>query len=86
MARAISMRHTIVPSGERDDFRSRAGRSRAHYAKTGCHYWLFEESALPGAYVEFFEAADPDTLINAHRGAPDPLLDSARLYVEVDLS
>ena len=55
MARAITMRHTIVPSAERDDFRTRAERSLAHYSRAGCHYWLFEETALPGAYVEFVE-------------------------------
>lgn len=85
MARAISMRHTVVPSKERDEFRARARRAQSHYAGQGCHYWLFEEKSLPGAYVEFFEANDRDALLRAHRDAPQPVLDSARMYVEVEL-
>jgi hypothetical protein len=86
VARAISMRHTVVPSSERGEFRDRARRSLSHYAGQGCHYWLFEESSLPGAYLEFFEANDRDTLLRAHRDAPHPVLDSARMYVEVELT
>ena len=86
MPRAISMRHTVVPSSERDGFRARARRSSSHYASKGCHYWLFEEQSLPGAYVEFFESSDRDTLVRAHRDAPEPVLESARLYVEVELT
>jgi hypothetical protein len=80
------MRHTIVPSAEREQFRTRARQALAHYSQAGCHYWLFEESTLPGAYVEFFEASDSGTLTRAHRTAPAPILDSARMYVEVELS
>jgi hypothetical protein len=47
---------------------------------------LFEEGSLPGAYVEFFEADAPDKLQRAHRDAPTPIIESARMYVEVDLS
>jgi hypothetical protein len=86
VARAISMRHTIVPSRDKGAFRERASRIRAHYTSAGCHYWLFEEGSLPGAYVEFFEASDPDTLSRAHRGSPDPIIETARMYVEVELS
>jgi hypothetical protein len=86
VARAISMRHTIVPPPDREAFRVKARRAQAHYADAGCHYWLFEEVSMAGAYVEFFEAHDPDTLQRAHRGAPDPRTESARMYVEQDLS
>jgi len=84
--RAISMRHTVVPAGERKEFHERARRARAHYSGKGCHYWLFEEATLPGAYVEYFEANDRDTLLRAHRDAPRPVLESARMYVEVELT
>ena len=80
------MRHTSVPAGQRAEFREDARRSRAHYTGRGCNYWLFEESQLPGAYVEFFEAKDRDTLVRAHGDAPKPVLESARLYVEVELT
>jgi hypothetical protein len=80
------MRQTIVPSGERDEFRERARRSQTHYVGKGCQYWLFEEASLPGAYVEFFEGNDRETLLRAHRDAPQPVLESARMYIEVELS
>ena len=86
MPRAISMRHTIVPSGDRDAFRLRAGETRAHYVGAGCRYWLYEEDVLPGAYVEFYEAADKATLAKAHQARPDQAHPGARLYVEVELS
>jgi len=86
VARAITMRHTIVPVGSRDEFREQAVRARSHYAAAGCHYWLFEEASLPGAYVEFFESDDPEKLQRAHGSAPDPISESARMYLEVQLS
>jgi hypothetical protein len=84
--RAISMRQTVVPAGDRDEFLARAGRSRAHYTGRGCQYWIFEEATLPGAYVEFFEAKDRHALLEAHGDAPQPILESARMYVEVELT
>jgi hypothetical protein len=84
--RAISMRQTVVPTGDRDEFLERAGRARTHYSGRGCQYWLFEEATLPGAYVEFFEASDRNTLLAAHSDAPQPILESARMYVEVELT
>lgn len=81
--RALSVRHTVVPSDARDDFRTRAREARAHYVGAGCRYWVYEEDALPGAYVEFFEASDKETLVRAHHGTSQP---PSRLYVEVDLT
>ena len=86
MARAISFRHTVVPLGDKKEFRERARAAYQYYSGLGCEYVLFEEASLPGAYVEFFEAKDRETLLRAHRGAPDPVRDSARMYVEVELT
>ena len=86
MARAVSMRHTVVPAGEKAEFHERARRAKSHYEGRGCHYWLFEEASLPGAFVEFFESKDPDTLVRAHGDAPVRVPESARLYTEVELS
>ena len=86
MPRAISMRQTVVPAADRDEFLERASRSRAQYSGRGCRYWLFEEATLPGAYVEFFEATDRPTLLAAHSDAPQSIPDSARMYVEVELT
>jgi hypothetical protein len=82
----MSMRHTVVPLADRKAFRERARLAQQHYSGSGCQYWLFEEASLPGAYVEFFEGKDRETLLRAHRGAPNPVRESARLYVEVELS
>ena len=86
MPRAVSMRHTMVPSADRDAFRDRARESRAHYAGAGCRYWLYEEDRLLGAYVEFFEASDQDTLVRAHRTAQGVPQQAARVFLEVELS
>ena len=77
------MRHTVVPSAEREAFRGRARSMRAHYKSAGCNYWLFEESDLPGAYLEFFEAPDQQSLERAHASMSNV---QSRLYVEVDLT
>ena len=57
---------------------------KAHYQKAGCHYWVFEEAGLPGAFLEFFEAKDAETLAKAHAEAPARLLDPSRIYNEVE--
>ena len=86
MPRALSIKHTVVPSADREAFRERKRTIKSHYAGAGCHYWLFEEQSLPGAFVEFFEGPDAATLSSAHRDAPAAVLDATRLYVEVELT
>jgi len=86
MPRALSIKHTVVPSADREGFRERKRATKSHYTGAGCHYWLFEEQSLPGAFVEFFEGPDAATLSSAHRDAPAAVLDAARLYVEVELT
>jgi hypothetical protein len=46
---------------------------------------VFEETSLPGAFVEFTEAADEQTLTVAHANAPHKTLDPSRVYQEVEL-
>ncbi len=86
MPRALTIQRSLVTPSERERFFERVSRKRAFYEKANCRYWLFEESALPGAFLEFFEAADAATLARAHAGAPEPVLDAARIYREVELS
>ena len=86
MARVLSMQRTVVPPGDREAFRERARARAAHYAAAGCQYWVFEEIALPGAFVEFTEAGDAGRLRAAHAAAADPPLDPARVYAQVDLT
>jgi hypothetical protein len=47
---------------------------------------VFEERALAGAFVEFCEATDAETLTAAHAAAPEPVADPSRMYSIVELS
>ena len=86
MPRALSVHRTLVTPGERDRFFERMKRKHQHYSRAKCHFWVFEEASLPGAFLEFVEAPDEETLARAHAAAPDPALDPARIYREVELS
>jgi hypothetical protein len=86
MARALTVQRTLVTPPERARFFERMKRKQQHYSRAKCHFWVFEEASLPGAFLEFVEAPDADTLARAHAAAPDPTLDPARIYREVELS
>ena len=84
MGRALTIQRTLVTPPERERFHERLRRKKAYYATANCNFWAFEEAGLPGAFLEFFEAADAETLARAHAGAPDPVLDPNRVYTEVE--
>ena len=86
MPRRMTIQRTTVPSVEREKYFERLRASKAHYAQAKCRFWVFEESALPGAFVEFTEADDETSLINAHASAPHRVLDPARIYHELEIS
>lgn len=85
MPRALTIQRTLVTPPDRDKFHERLIRKRDHYARANCRFWVFEEAGLPGAFLEFFEAADAETLAKAHAAAPEQILDPARVYAEVEL-
>lgn len=85
MARAMTIQRTLVTPAERDKFHDKLRRKQEYYTKANCRFWAFEEASLPGAFLEFFEAGDPETLARAHASAPEPVLDPARVYTEVEL-
>lgn len=85
VARALTMRRSIVPLNDRKKFMQKLRARRAYYTGAGCHFWVFEESDLAGAFVEFVEAADQDTLARALASAPEQVVDGARIYQEVEL-
>jgi hypothetical protein len=85
MPRALTVQRTLVTPPERKKFAERLKRNREYYAQANCRYWVFEEAGLPGAFLEFFEAPDPQTLARAHASAPERVLDPARIYHEVEL-
>ena len=84
MGRALTIQRTLVTPPERERFHERLRRKKAYYATANCKFWAFEEAGLPGAFLEFFEASDAETLARAHAGAPDPVLDPNRVYTEVE--
>ncbi|HEY5220075.1 MAG TPA: hypothetical protein VIJ16_09725 [Gemmatimonadaceae bacterium] len=85
MSRALTVQRTLIPPQERKRYAERLIRRRQYYATVNCKFWAFEEQGLAGAFLEFFEAPDPETLARAHAGAPDPILDAGRIYVEVEM-
>jgi hypothetical protein len=85
MPRFLTLQRTIVPHADRARYLARARERTAWYKKAGCRFWVFEEAALPGAFIEFTEATDRATLSAAHAGSPEKLLDPKRIYQEVEL-
>ena len=83
--RTLSLHRTIVTPGDRDRFLERARQLRSHYAQHRCRYWVFEESELTGAFIEFVEAGEAALLTAALASAPDQMVDPARIYQEVEL-
>ena len=85
MPKALTIRRSIVPLSERKKFLQKVKTRRAYYAGASCHFWMFEESDLAGAFVEFIEADDADTLTKALAAAPDQPGEAVRIYEEVEL-
>jgi hypothetical protein len=86
MAKALTMHRTLVPPQDRTKFLERLRAKHVHYTAIGCRFWVFEEAAIPGAFVEFAEADSPDALAKAHAGAPEQILDPTRIYTLVEFS
>jgi len=84
MSRALTIQRTLVTPGERERFQERLRAKREYYQKAKCRFWVFEEAGLPGAFLEFFEADDPATLLREHSAAPEQVLDPNRVYTEVE--
>jgi hypothetical protein len=86
MPRVLSVHRAIIPAADRRGYVKRLAARRDHYQRAGCRFWVFEEAALPGAYIEFTEAPDSATLAAAHAGSPERPLDPARVYNEVEMT
>jgi hypothetical protein len=82
--RWLTLQRSIVPAGDRKRFMERLHARREYYETAKCGFWVFEESGLPGAVIEFVEAADRETLETALASAPDHIVDAARIYREVE--
>ncbi len=80
------MKRTIVPLPDRARYMERLQKRKTYYASAGCNFWVFEEAALNGAFIEFTEAPDRATLQQALANATDQVLDANRIYQEVALT
>jgi hypothetical protein len=85
MPRALTIQRSTVPAAERANYTKRLKALRSHYAAANCKFWVFEETSLPGAFVEFTEADSEEALSAAHANAPHKTLDPTRVYQEVEL-
>ncbi len=85
MPRALVFHRTIVPAPNRGRYMEALQRRKAHFERAACRFWVFEEAGLPGAFIEFMEAADRATLKRAIDDAPEAPLDANRVYVEVPI-
>ena len=85
MPRALTIKRTVVPLPERKRYFDRLRLRRDHYQRASCTFSVFEEAALPCAFVELTVAADAATLTAAHANAPDPVFDAGRVYREVEI-
>ena len=85
MPKALTIQRSTVPSSDRVNYTNRLKALRSHYSAANCRFWVFEETSLPGAFIEFTEADDEATLTTAHASAPHKTLDPSRVYQEVQL-
>ena len=86
MPRVLTTQHVTITAADRPRHMDRLRLRRAHYEAARCRYWVFEDTAFPGAFVEFTEADDRATLSAAHASAPESTPDSARIYQQVEIS
>ena len=86
MPRALTVHRAIVPAGGREEYLARLGARKAHFKRANCNFWVFEESEMQGAFLEFTEAADAATLTAALAAAPDAPPTAPRVYTEIVLS
>ncbi|MGI8496474.1 MAG: hypothetical protein ACR2OG_02680 [Gemmatimonadaceae bacterium] len=84
MSRSLVLQRTVVPIAERSRFLEQIRARRVHYETARCRFWLFEEADLPGAYIEFVEAADSATLAAALERAPHAYAEAVRIYQQVE--
>jgi hypothetical protein len=86
MARFLTMQRSIVPANDRDEFHKKMKERRAHFEKSNCKSWAFEEVGLAGAIIEFIESGSEEALVKALRSAPGSAGEYARIYRELEQS
>ena len=86
MGRALTIQRSVIPAADRGRQLERLRAKRDHYKANACRYWVFEEAAVHGAFLEFVEADSADAIAAAHSSAPDAPIDATRIYLEVELA
>ncbi|MGQ0537744.1 MAG: hypothetical protein ACT4R6_02260 [Gemmatimonadaceae bacterium] len=71
-----------LTNAELADFLDTARRRKAYFQMAGCRYWAFEQPGEPGAFLEFAEAPNADTLAAALRG-PQSEVFSGPVFTEL---
>jgi hypothetical protein len=84
--RALTIQRAVITAPERARYLNRLRARLEHYSARECRFWVFEEAALPGVFVEFTEANDAATLAAAHASSPEPPRDAARIYTQIEVS
>ena len=85
MPRALSIQRATVPQKDRAEYLEKLAAKRDYYTRGSCRFWVYEDSSLPGAFFEFVEASDPETLASALEKSPEFVLDPSRIYTEVEI-
>ena len=85
MARSLTIQRAMVPAVDRAKYLAGLRTRLTHYQGAECRFWVFEEVGLPGLFIEFTEAGDPEQLKAAHAKAPEKPRDAARVYTEVEI-
>jgi hypothetical protein len=86
MARALTIQRSIIPAADRAKHLERLRAKRDHYKARSCRFWVFEEAAVHGAFLEFVEADSAEQLTAAHAAATDAPIDATRVYIEVEIN
>jgi hypothetical protein len=84
--RVLTMQRSIVPKPDRQKYLGRLPTRKAYYVRSKCRFWVFEDTELTGAFVEFMEADDLETLLVAKADAPEQHERPVPIYREVELS
>ena len=63
--RSLTIQRSIVPLSDRKKYMHKLRARKAYYTSAKCRFWVFEETDLAGAFIEFIEAEDPALLAKA---------------------
>ena len=85
MARALTIERSKVSPHERDAYFAGMRERRDRLRAAECNFWVYEDPAEPGLFVEFIEARNADTLAAARAAVFDSQA-SAPILTEVELS